>query len=168
MRRLNCVFLTACLALAGLPCALALPSDKDQPIAIEADSLDVDEAKGISTYKGNVKLTQGSIVLLADIIVAHVKNNELNKIEAVGGPVKFRQQLDEQGQEMRGESQRLEYLADKQTLVLMGAAHLWHEADEFSGNLIEYDTARAYVKASKAESGQGRVQVILQPRQPKK
>lgn len=160
-----CIFTLICwLPLSSM----ALPTDKDQPIAIEADSLDVDESSGISIYKGNVKLTQGTIVLLADSIVAHVKNNQLNKIEAVGGPVKFSQQLDEQGQVMRGESQRLEYLAEKQTLFLLGAAHLWHDTDEFSGNLIEYDTARAYVKASKAESGQGRVQVIIQPRQQKK
>ena len=38
--------------------ALALESDKDQPIQIEADSVDIDEGKNTSTYKGNVELTQ--------------------------------------------------------------------------------------------------------------
>ena len=65
MRHLNKVLLALLFALSCS--AHALSSDKDQPIELAADSVDVDEGKGVSTYKGNVDLRQGSMKLLATV-----------------------------------------------------------------------------------------------------
>ena len=45
---------------------LALSSDRDQPIEVEADSLEVRDAEKISIYSGKVRLNQGSLALRAD------------------------------------------------------------------------------------------------------
>lgn len=155
------------LALLLMLChvsAWALATDTEQPIYIEADTLDVDDSKGVTTYRGNVQYTQGSILLTSDILIAHTVKGELKKVQAEGNPVRFKQQPENKDQEMRGEAKNMEYFADTELLVLLGFAHLWQGTDEFLGNRIEYDTKREYVKASKAESGSGRVQVIIQPR----
>lgn len=153
------------LALTCIPISVwALASDTEQPILIEADSLDADDAKGITTYRGSVRYTQGSIVLTSDTLTAHTVKGELKKIEAEGNPVRFKQQPEGKDQEVRGQAKKMQYFADTEILQLQGSAHLWQGADEFLGSRIDYDTQRENVKASRAESGEGRVQVIIAPR----
>lgn len=164
-RAISCV-LASVLTLFNVE-AGALASDTEQPILIEADTLDADDVKGITIYRGNVRYTQGTIVLTSDILTAYTVKGELKKIEAEGNPVKFKQQPENKDQELRGQAKKMEYFADTEILHLLGAAHLWQGADEFLGNRIDYDTQRQYVKASKAESGEGRVQVIIAPRKNK-
>ncbi len=48
--------------------------------------------------------------------------------------------------------------------MLDGGAHLWRGKSEFSGSHIEYDSLKDIVKASKAETGEERVKVIIQPK----
>ena len=49
--------------------ALAEAADRDKPINLEADSVKVDDAKQISTYSGNVILTQGTLIIRADKLI---------------------------------------------------------------------------------------------------
>ena len=48
---------------------LAESADRDQPIDLEADTVQVDDAKQISTYSGNVILTQGTLLIRADKLI---------------------------------------------------------------------------------------------------
>ena len=64
---------------------LALASDRDQPIELEADTADIDDLKGISIYTGNVVLVQGSMVIKAHkLTLYNDKNKELEKAVAEG------------------------------------------------------------------------------------
>jgi lipopolysaccharide export system protein LptA len=49
---------------------MALSSDREQPINLEADAADIDDLKGISIYTGNVVLTQGSMVIKSIVFVS--------------------------------------------------------------------------------------------------
>ncbi len=145
--------------------AIALSSDREQPVKIEADRLDVDDVQGISTYRGNVIVTQGSLTLKADVIVIRTtKRRALNRIEASGNPALFSQLMDETGAQLRGQAQRIEYDVSDEYVLFNGLAHFWHCGDEFSGNRVEYFAKQELVKASKATSGEERVHVVLQPR----
>lgn len=157
----------AFLGVAVLSEAWALQDDMDQPIKIEADQLDVDDARGVSVYRGAVKFTQGTIELTADDVTLNsTANRELDKAIARGKPAKFKQQIDPSGGSVTGEAGRIEYHAKAEQVVLEGNAHLWYCGDEFQGARIEYYVRQDLVKASKAgtDAGGGRVQVILQPR----
>lgn len=47
----------------------------DQPIAIEADQLDVDDAKALATFTGNVSVAQGeTLIKTAKLLVYYAKN----------------------------------------------------------------------------------------------
>lgn len=152
------------LALGWMGAAGALSTDKDQPINIEADSVEIDDKKNISIYKGNVVVTQGTIRLDADIVTAYTPDKQLQKVVAEGDPVRYRQRPDKKEEDMRAKAQRMEYYATSGKLILYEGAHLWHEGNEFSGNRIEYDTRADVVQATKAPSGKERVQVVIPPK----
>ena len=146
--------------------ALALSSDKQQPIHIEADSVVIDDAKGTAVYRGNVRYTQGSTHLEAEeVTVYSTDSQKVDKVVADGNPATFRQRQDDQQQDMRGQAAHIEYFAADERVILENDAHLWQGKNEFAGSRIEYDTAKETVKARKAEDDKGRVQVIIQPRQ---
>ncbi len=157
--------ISTCLSLlAPLP-AMALSSDREQPINIESDRLDIDEEKGISTYQGNVHYTQGTIILDADILVLHSRDGEVYKLEAFGDPAQYRQQLDNNQGDLSAKAKSMEYVSDTGKLVLRENVRIVKGEDVFTGNIIEYSTRDEIVSARKAESGEERVQVIIQPRQ---
>lgn len=143
----------------------ALSTDQRKPIQIEADRLDVDEQKGVSTYSGAVQYKQGSIVLTADkLTVAVAADGRLQKVLAEGSPATFQQTLDRDKQVLRGRATSVEFLADQQYMILTGDARISHCGDEFAGNRLEYWSDKELVKASKNADGKERVQVVLQPR----
>ena len=139
--------------------------DREQPVTIEADRVDVDEAKGTSVYSGHVVLRQGSMELQADEL--HIKTTaqrELETIIARGKPARFKQLNDPELGELRGRAREITYRVTTEYMLFVGDAYFWQCGDEVSGEHVEYFGEQALVKARKAESGQGRVQVTLQPR----
>ena len=79
--------------LALLPSiAVALPSDRDKPINIEADHAQLDDKLGITQYKGRAVLTQGTLRIDGDIITFYYdKNKKLTKMIAQGKMAKYQQ-----------------------------------------------------------------------------
>jgi len=151
--------------------AYASKEDTQQPINIEADRAEISEAKGMSTYTGNVILSQGGIEIKADTVTVYVLDAQLQRITAEGNPVHYRQQRTDED-DVRGVSQRMEYLADTKRLLLLGGAELWQGINRFSGHRIQYDPEAERVVASgssleapgsPAQDGQ-RVTVTLQPK----
>ena len=148
-------------------CAMALSSDKQQPIHIEADSVVIDDAQGTAVYRGNVHYSQGSTHLEAEEVTVYSKDRQkVDKVVAVGNPAVFRQRPDNQDQDMRGQAGHIEYFAGAEQVILEKDAHLWQGKNEFAGSRIEYDTANQTVKALNSGDEEGRVQVIIQPRVP--
>ena len=153
--------LFAALLFALTPAAFALESDRDQPIELVADSVDIDEAKGVSIYRGDVDLRQGTIHLLADVVTVKHVDRKPSKIVAVGKPVKFRQQT-ERGM-VDGEAKQVEYEVSSENLVLIGDAFLVQGKDSMRSDRIVYDRVRAVVKAGAAASGKERVRISIEP-----
>jgi len=150
----------------------AVPQDDvQQPVTIEADSAEISEPLGRSTYTGNVLLRQGGIVLRADRVTVYARDGELQRVTASGNPLRF-QQLRDAEDDVHGSSQRMEYDAVSRRLLLLDNAQLSQGQNRFSGNRIEYDPETRRVLASGRNGGGdpaqpgGRVQVILQPRKP--
>ncbi len=134
--------------LLSLPSlASALQTDKDQATYIEAESVDIDDRKGISIYKGHVELTQGSIRLNAAKIVVTQKQNRSDHIVAVGRPVTFQQKTDGNKGMVKGRSSKVEYSVDSEIIHMIGKAILVQGKDTFQSDRITYDRAKAIVKA---------------------
>ena len=160
MYRVNTLGATLLLWLAAAAAAFALESDRQQPIELAADSVDIDEGRGVSVYRGNVDLRQGTIEVLADVVTVHLANRRPVKIVAEGRPVKFKQQS-EKGP-VRGEALRAEYEVDSENLVLIGEAVLFQGKDSMRSDRIVYDRERAVVKAGAAAQGKQRVRISIE------
>ena len=153
------------LLLLLLPCQLwALATDRDQPIEVEADQLEVREQERVSIYQGNVKLVQGSLEINADRVVIHFNEaNDLTLMEMTGTPATLRQ-LDDNQQEMLGEAKQIDYTQSKSLLELRNSARLSQAGDIIESDLIRINTENNSLQAGSMESDQ-RVKMLIQPKQ---
>ena len=144
--------------------ALALSSDRDQPMNLEADSVSIDEQTGVSLYEGNVVITQGSLKLWADRLWIHRRDGKTHKFISEGQPTRFRQLTDDQ-QEVKGRALRAEFYVDRDELLLFDEALLEQGADQFRSDRIVYNRANSQVRAGASADGKQRVRVIIEPDQ---
>ena len=159
MYRANALLpLTLMLFASSLP---ALESDQDQPIELTADYADIDESRGLSIYKGDVDLQQGSMRLRADIVTVHHVDRKPERMVAEGQPVKFQQQSDKGP--VKGEARRAEYEVGTENLILIGDAVVVQGKDSMRSDRIIYDRVRSVVKAGAAAKGKERVRISIQP-----
>ncbi|AGS39152.1 MAG: lipopolysaccharide export system protein LptA [Cycloclasticus pugetii] len=156
------LFLTLTLISVTTP-LWALSTDKQKPVEVEADNFNLDDAKKITVYSGNVIITQGSMEIIADKVTIHGVRGTTDKVIAIGNPVKFKQQPDGNQGLIRGEANRFNYLVTKDTLVLLDDATLWQNGNTFASDRIEYDSKRSIVKAGDKKAGSKRVKVTLEP-----
>jgi len=152
------------LLLLLLPMRLAaLSSDSEQPISVEADTLEIRDQENISIYEGNVSLIQGSLEIHSQRLVIHFNDaRELLLMEMTGTPARF-QLLDDEQREMRGHAGRINYDQSKSLLELLGNARFSHAGDSIEGNLIRVNTETNSIQAGSSDSGQ-RVKMLIQPK----
>lgn len=91
-----CKFLA--LISAGLVPSLsyALPEDKAQALQFAAQRATLDMKQGITTYSGDVQISQGTMLVKADVVTAHFNpvTQKIEKINAQGSPAMYQQQPD--------------------------------------------------------------------------
>lgn len=157
--------LLAALVFLMPAATLALSTDADEPMQITADKASYDEASGTMVYRGNVRVTQGSLAITAETLTTHAPQRELERVEAEGdekaGKATWRQLADD-GMEIRAEARRMDYLAAERRILMIGDAVLWQGEDRFSGERIEYDLDTETMDAVAGD--EGRIEIILQPR----
>lgn len=152
--------LLALMLMLAAQAGIALESDKEQPIELSADSVDIDESKGLSIYRGDVDLRQGTMHLQADVVTVHHHKRKATKIVAEGSPVKFQQQS-EKGL-VKGRAKRAEYEVDNENLVMIGDAVLVQDKDSMRSDRIVYDRIKSVVKAGAAAKGKQRVRISIE------
>lgn len=142
--------------------AWGLASDKDQPIDLEADSVDINQATGISVYTGHVIIKQGSIKVEASKVVVYQYANKKRstKFIATGHPVKFRQKIDEKSAVVTATAKQAEYEIDSENLILIGDAYI-HQPGKITmqSDRIDYNRVKATVKAGGSAQGKQRVKM---------
>jgi lipopolysaccharide export system protein LptA len=154
---------TMCCALLLVGSPPLVLANQDDPITIEANQATLSEKQGVSTYSGNVVLTQGDIKINADEVIVHHEQGKLTHVTATGTPVQYYQQGETRDLDIHGEANTMEYFAIEERLLLLDSAKLIQGGNAFSGNRIEYDTQREVVSAAVSASGEERVQVTIQP-----
>ena len=155
--KLSASLLSVLLLAAGA--AQALSSDREQPIELAADSVDVDEGRGVSVYKGNVDLRQGSMRLLADKVTVKNQGDQPNRIIAVG-KVRFSQQSEDGP--VKATARQAEYEVNSEVLELTGKAALTQNGDTMRSDRIIYNRVKHKVRAGAAANGSERVRITIQ------
>jgi len=143
----------------------ALSTDGQQPINLEADSLELRDQENISIYTGNVRMNQGSLEFRCERLTLHFDDRkELILMEMIGSPATFRQ-LDDEKQEMNGQARQLQYRQSESILVLSGNARFSHKGDTIESNTIQINTENESIQAGSSEADD-RVRMLIQPKQP--
>ena len=139
----------------------ALSTDKDQPVSIEADSVDIDETKETAIYKGNVFLVQGSINLKAKKVIVYDFQSDNAHIVATGNQVSFSQKQDNSADLIKGSANKVEYGINSARLELTGKGSLVKGKNTFRNDKIIYDREKAIVKAGTSAKGKERVKITI-------
>ena len=157
-------------ALALTSGARAEQADRDKPINLEADTMEVNDATKISVYQGNVRLTQGTLQLLADKLVVKQDSDGFSTGTAHGNPASFRQKREGLDEYIEGWAQRIEYDGKRDKVELFVNARVKRGQDEVRGNYISYDGKTEFfqVKGGKEAATEanpkGRVRAVIQPK----
>lgn len=141
----------------------ALSSDREQPMNIEADRVELDDATGISTYHGSVKVSQGSMVLTGDLMTIHSADNEIRSVLVDGTPATYRQRPDNKDQDVRARSLRMEYYTEPERIIMLKEAEVTQEGNVLRSERIEYDVVRDKVNAGTDQPNE-RVHITIQPK----
>ncbi|HKF94748.1 MAG TPA: lipopolysaccharide transport periplasmic protein LptA [Gammaproteobacteria bacterium] len=155
-----------CLAALLLPVAsLGKSGDAEQSVHVEADAAQLNQATGVGVYRGQVRITQGSMVLTADKVTLIAPRRKLQKVIAQsddkGDKSTFRQ-LTDAGDVLTAESRHIDYELNKTRVILFGDAILRRPPDRFAAERIVYRIESEVIDAGGRQSG-GRVNMTLVP-----
>ena len=145
--------------------AAAVAEDADQPIHIRADAAEIDEARGLATYRGNVRMDQGTLRVTAEVMTIEIADEQVVKITAEGDRAHYQQRLERDRSDVSADARTIVYYTQEERVELIGAAQLSQDGNEFSGETIRYDMRAGKVDAK--SSTDGGVRMILQPAKPK-
>lgn len=141
--------------------ALALTDDSTKPINIQADSAEINDTTGISTYRGNVVITQGSTRLTGDLVILETANKKVKKIISEGNLSTFKQTTDD-GRKINAEAEKMIYSITGNKIVLTKNAKLTEAGNTFASDKITFYTDKEIVSAGSA-SGNERVNITVFP-----
>jgi len=150
------------LGLAPATCP-ALSSDRTQPMLIEADRAELNDADGVSTYRGNVKVVQGTLILTGDVMTVHNKDNDVEKVIMDGKPATYKQRPDNKDKDVRAQALRMEYYTNPEYIILLREAEVEQDGNTLNSERIEYDVVKDKVNAGTDQAGE-RVTITIQPK----
>ncbi|BAO82007.1 uncharacterized protein conserved in bacteria [Serpentinimonas raichei] len=173
-RAVGLALLLACLSAP----ALAQPSEREQPMLIEADALQHDQTGQVSVFTGNVVITQGTLLLRGQRaeLRQDAQGNQSGVLQgAAGQRAFFRQQRPGLNEVLEGEALRIEYDSASGNLRLVNQAVVRRLrdgalSDQASGSLIvmnrqtERFTVDGGAAARTPDNPAGRVRALIVPR----
>ena len=164
--------------VAALIAGLSVPTitwaeraDRDKPVNLEADRVDLDDAKKEAVFVGNVTLTQGTLTIKADKIIVKQDATGFQYGIAQGKPAHFRQKLEASDEYIEGFAERLEYDGKADKMQMFTNARIQRGGDEVRGDYISYNAVTEFFQvigggksASTTGNPQGRVRAVIQPK----
>jgi len=160
MPRCASLFLPVLLALPLS--ALAVDNERQLPVYLRADRIDVDQKKGLSLYRGHVVFSQGALRLTAARAEVQNRASVVETVTAEGKPVTFRHRPEGQEEFIEGAANRVVYHALAQRADLFGEVQVQRGRDLFRSAVLHYDIENQIIIG---ESANGRrVYAALLPR----
>ena len=162
----------ALVAGLGSPAlSLAERADRDKPVNLEADRVDLDDAKKEAVFVGTVTLTQGTLTIKADKIIVKQDAEGFQYGIAYGNPAHFRQKREGFDEYIEGFSERLEYDGKADKMQMFTNARIQRGGDEVRGDYISYNAVTEFFQviggsksATAGSNSQGKVHAVIQPK----
>jgi lipopolysaccharide export system protein LptA len=157
------------LMLFGASTCFGERADRSKPMHLEADQVIMDDAQHISTFIGNVRLSQGTMLISGDKIVVVEDKDGFKHATAYGNTAEFRQKREGLDGYVEGYGNRIDYDALAGTLNFQENARLKRDLDEVTGDDITYNVKTEIFRVNSGNAKQGndkpqRVRAVLQPK----
>lgn len=148
--------------------ALAKQSDRDQPLNYTSKYTEAYQTpNGISTLRGDVVITQGSLRMTGALAKIHLDANmQIARIVVTGSPAHI-QQLDDSGNLMTGDAATLDYDNIHGIAVLTGNAVVTQQGrGQFNGDKLTYNTQTSQITGESSSDGMVHGTFLPRPRTP--
>lgn len=169
MKPLKNKFWLLLCAACFTPLCHAERADREQALHLEADRVQIEDAKQSSTFEGNVQLNQGTLSIRADKLVVAQDKDGFKRSVATGKLATFRQKREGLNEYVEGFAERIEYDTRVDAVEFFGQARVKRDQDDLSGEHIFYNSKTEVLQVSGANknstsSNAGRVRVVIQPK----
>lgn len=146
--------------LAGLILSLGVyaqvPDQREERIQINADSGGYDMRTGIQELQGDVRISQGDLVVEAEHGKAYNVDGQWQRVELFGSPTNWRMVM-EDGTETRGRSEEIVYDLTSDQITMIGDAHIQDAQGTFAGATLTYNLVSERIE------GAGGVELVIEP-----
>ena len=142
--------------------AVALESDRQQPLEINANATDGTLGDGITTMRGDVEIRQGTLHITADEAEVKKANGRVQSVTFRGRPAYLEQEIEEQGL-VKATAATIDYQVATGIVTLTGNADVQHPQYQISGDVLTYDLKIQHFEGSSTNGGNGRIYIRLDP-----
>ena len=150
-----------CLLLFTQP-LMALESDRQEPLKVNANSTDGTLGDGVTTLRGNVDIRQGTLHITADEAEINKIDGHVTSVTFRGQPAFLEQEIEEQGL-VQATAKVIDYQVASGLVTLTGEADVKHPQYKISGDTLTYDLNIQHFQGSSNENGGGRIHIQLDP-----
>ena len=155
-------FIIICLLFAQIiwvSTATARSDDREQPIHITADTAELNDKTGISIYRGDVKMVQGTTILTGDVVTIHSNEATVEKVISIGDLATYQETTDD-GEEVYAEAEEMIYDRLASTIDLFRRAKVTEEDNVFRSEHILYKIDEEQIEAGTTKD---RVDMSIMP-----
>lgn len=159
-----CALVPMLWVLSTLAFAVTAPASSATAITISADrSVALSPPHGDRTrivYTGHVIIRRGTLTLLGERAVIHIRKQAIKRIVVTGQPARF--VFKPKGKPIvRGQALSVTYAADNDTLQLDGKVHVIRPGESFTAEHINYELKTQLFKAR--SNGSGQIHAVFTP-----
>ncbi len=154
------LFLALSVSLCVTNNAFARTDDAEKPIHITADTAELNEKSGISIYRGDVKMVQGTTILHGDIITVYTVNDEVEKMISVGNLTTYEETTDD-GDVVYAESEEMIYNSAEKKIELFRRGKITQVGNVIRSDYILYLTEEGLIDTGTKKD---RIKIIIQPK----
>ena len=152
------------IVLFSSPTGGAELNNSSQVISIDADYAERNEKTGLTEYRGNVVIRQGTIIIEADRIIIYSDKNKVIRVACFGTPAGYQQRSEDEQEILIARANNIDYLIADDLLKLKTDASLIKNGTSIKGDSISYDLAKGTWKAKGDQQGaQKRIQLVIPP-----
>lgn len=150
-----------CWTWATAP-AVALESDRQQALEVNADSTNGILGDGVTVLSGQVEIRQGTLLIRADRAEVDKTDGKVRQITLRGDAAFLQQQIEELGL-VKAWASNIQYQVGSGLVLLSGNARVEHPQYAVSGDQLRYDLNVQHFEGIGSADGNGRVHIRLDP-----
>ena len=139
--------------------AFARSDDSEKPIQITADTAELNDKTGVSIYRGDVEMVQGTTILTGDTITVYTVDNQVTKMISVGQLATYQETTDD-GDIVYAEAEEMIYFRNEKKVEMFRKAMVTQLDNIIRSEYILYLTEEGFIDTGTRED---RVNITIQP-----